>query len=89
MIQHLESDILYEDEKLADQLRAQKAATIIQQALHPNTVLFTFNSDVFKDRTEAYAVIEKEIGFAKGFRPISLYGNQKRHELIVETKFRM
>jgi hypothetical protein len=57
--------------------------------LHPNTVLFTFNSDVFQDRTEAYAVIEKEIGFAKGFRPINLYGNQKRHELIIEAKFRM
>jgi hypothetical protein len=32
-------------------------------------------------------VIEKEIGFAKRFRLISLYGNQKRHELIVEAKF--
>jgi hypothetical protein len=69
MIQYFESDILYEDENLADQLRAQKAATIIQRTLHPNTVLFTFNSDMFKDRTEAYAVIGKEIGLAKASNP--------------------
>src|ERR1700730_19339570 len=88
MPQHLETIVMYEDENLADQLRAQKAAAIIQQALHPGTVLFTFGSDVFQDRTLAYNTIEKEIGPAKGFRPISLYGNQRRNELIIEANFR-
>jgi Zinc knuckle len=88
MPQHLETIVMYEDENLADQLRAQKAAAIIQQALHPGTVLFTFGSDVFQDRTLAYNAIEKEIGPAKGFRPISLYGNQRRNELIIEANFR-
>ncbi|GAB5592604.1 hypothetical protein Unana1_07504 [Umbelopsis nana] len=80
--------VMYEDENLADQLSAQKAAAIIQQALHPGTMLFTFGSDVFQDRTLAYNAIEKEIGPAKGFRPISLYGNQRRNELITEANFR-
>ena len=32
--------------------------------------------------------IEKEIGPAKGFHPISLYGNQRRNALIIEANFR-
>jgi hypothetical protein len=47
MIQHLEFDILYEDEKLADQLRAQKSCNIIQQALHP-TRCFSPSSQTFQ-----------------------------------------
>jgi hypothetical protein len=83
-----ETETLYEDENLGDQLRAQRAASIIQQALHPDTVLFTFAANMFKDRTEAYKAIENGIGAAKGFRPISMYGNQQRKELIIEAKFR-
>jgi hypothetical protein len=47
-----ETVTLYEDENLGDQLRAQRPASIIQQALHPDTVLFTFAANIFKDRTE-------------------------------------
>lgn len=73
---------------MADKLTAQRAASIIQQALHPNTVLFTFDSGLFIDRVEAYHLIQKEIGHVKGFRPISRYGNQRRQELIIDAKFR-
>jgi hypothetical protein len=83
-----QSETLFEEENLADQMKAQKAASIIQQALHPDTVLFIFAANIFKDRTEAYKVIEFGVGTAKGFRPISMYGNQQRQELIVEAKFR-
>jgi hypothetical protein len=72
---------------MADQLKAQIAAAIIEQALHPDTVLFTFQAAFFQDRSEAYALIEREIGEAKGFRPISMYGNQRHQELIIEAKF--
>ena len=82
------AETLYEDEDITDQLRAQKAAAIIQQALHPDTVLFTFADDVFTERTDAYRIIEKEIGEVTGFRPISLYGNSSRKELIIEAKFK-
>ena len=80
------AETLYEDEDITDQLRAQKAAAIIQQALHPDTVLFTFADDVFTERTDAYRIIEKEIGEVTGFRPISLYGNSSRKELIIRSQ---
>jgi hypothetical protein len=69
-------------------MRAQKAASIIQQAPHPDTMLFNFAVNIFKDRTKADKAIESGIGAAKGFRPISMSGNQQRQGLIVETKFR-
>jgi hypothetical protein len=52
---HMET--LYEEENLADRMKAQKAASIIQQVLHPDTVLFTFAANIFKDRTEEAAKI--------------------------------
>ncbi|KAI9280931.1 hypothetical protein BC943DRAFT_266978, partial [Umbelopsis sp. AD052] len=68
-----QQETLYEEENLADQMKAQRAASIIQQALHPDTVLFTFAANKFKDRSEAYKANETGIGAAKGFRPISMY----------------
>lgn len=53
MIMHLEANTLYEVENLCDQLTAQNAAAIIQQTLHSNTLLFTFDSALFKDGADA------------------------------------
>jgi hypothetical protein len=69
-------------------LTAQKAASIIQRALHPNKGLFNFNSETFKSTSEAYKAIEKEVGPTNVFRPISKYGNQRRRGLIIVAKFR-
>ncbi|KAG2179610.1 hypothetical protein INT44_006458 [Umbelopsis vinacea] len=50
-----------------------------------NSVIYPTQQETL---SEAYKAIETGIGAAKGFRPISMYGNQKRQELIVEAKFR-
>jgi hypothetical protein len=85
---YYEVEALYEDESLKVQLTAQKVASIIQRALHLNTVLFNFNSKTFKSTFEAYKAIEKEVGPIKVIRPISKYENQRRRGLIIVAKFR-
>jgi hypothetical protein len=78
---------LYEDEDLQDQLVLQRAAAIAQDALHNDSVLFTFHEADFEHRSEAYSLIQDQIGVINNVRPISQMGFQQRSDLILEVQF--
>ncbi|KAK4520191.1 uncharacterized protein ATC70_008438 [Mucor velutinosus] len=54
-------EVLYEHDDLKAEVLTRKAAAILQQALTPGSVLFTFPSKTFAHRTEAYRLIKEQI----------------------------
>lgn len=84
---NLSTEILYEHPDFQDQQLARKAATIVRQALTPDSVLFSFPPSTFAHRTEAYDAISKEIGPLADVRPLSLYSTNARGDLLIEAKF--
>jgi hypothetical protein len=83
----LMSTVIFQHDDLEIQILARKAAAIVRQALTPGSVLFSFPSQLFKVRTDAYELIEKECGKVSGVRPISMYGGKSSGDLLVEVKF--
>ncbi|CDS13150.1 hypothetical protein LRAMOSA05328 [Lichtheimia ramosa] len=83
----LSSQILFEDPEFQNQQLARKAASIVRQALTPQSVLFSFPPTLFAHRTEAYKSIEDNIGPLAAVRPLSLYSIQSRGDLLIEAKF--
>jgi hypothetical protein len=86
----LVSKVIYEDEDLKDQLVARKATALVQQALTPGSVLFSFPGSLFKHRTDAYDEIIKQCGETVGdggLRCISEYGQRTSGDLMVEALF--
>lgn len=83
----LMSNVIFQHDDLEIQILARKAAAIVRQALTPGSVLFSFPAQLFKVRTDAYELIEKECGKVSGVRPISMYGGKSSGDLLVEVKF--
>lgn len=81
------SDILFQDPEYERQQMARKAAAIVRQALTPDSVLFSFPSTVFLERTDAYKAIEEQIGPMEGVRPLSVYDTRAHGNLLLEVKF--
>lgn len=84
------SKVIYEDADLKDQLVARKATALVQQALTPGSVLFSFPASLFKHRTDAYDEIVKQCGATVddgGLRCISQYGQRTTGDLMVEALF--
>jgi hypothetical protein len=80
--------ILYEDKDFQEQLLIQKAIAIAQGTLYNGSVLFSFDGDAgFEHRTEAYQLIQSQIGKIINVRPISRMGNQRGSNLILEVQF--
>ncbi|GAA5794782.1 hypothetical protein HPULCUR_000129 [Helicostylum pulchrum] len=78
---------VFEHEDLNKQILARKASAILQQALTPGTVLFSFPKKLFKVYTDAYVAIKNQIGKISGCIPISHYNSKQIAESLVEIKF--
>lgn len=82
-----ESIVIYEREELAAQMKIHRAEVILQQSLHPDTVLFEFPaSNEVGDEPTIYKMIEKQLGLAIGFRCVSHPNKNKRGNIIIEAK---
>lgn len=79
--------VIYEDEDIKDEIITRKATDIVQQALTPGSVLFSFPSALFQHRTEAYDTIQKEVSNAVQFRTLSLYRQKPGGDMLIEAKF--
>ncbi|CAO3637057.1 unnamed protein product [Mucor hiemalis] len=66
---------------------ARRANAIVEQALTPGSVLFSFPAGTFASRTEAYDSIEANIGVTDGFRCLNLYQRKFTGGLLIEAKF--
>lgn len=66
-------EILHEDPDLATQSVVRKAASIVQQAFTPGTVVFSFPEDLFSSRQATYYAIQGQIGALKGVKRLSMY----------------
>ncbi|KAI7873376.1 hypothetical protein K492DRAFT_170167, partial [Lichtheimia hyalospora FSU 10163] len=86
-ISTMSTDLFYEHQDFTKQLLSRKAAAIVRQALTPDSVLFSFPSTLFTRRSQAYKIIESQIGPVEGFRPLSAYDVRTRRDLLIEAKF--
>lgn len=66
------TEILH-DPDLATQTVLRKTAYIIQQALTPSAVVFSFPEDLFSSRKAAYHAIQVQIGVLKGIKCLNMY----------------
>lgn len=83
----MSSDLLFELPEFSQQQMARKAATIIRQALAPDTVLFSFPLVAFTHRAEAYKAITDQIGPLASIRPLSNYDLRARKDLLISVTF--
>lgn len=86
-ISSMSTDLFYEHPDFTKQLLSRKAAAIVRQALTPDSVLFSFPMTLFTRRSQAYKIIESQIGPVEGFRPLSAYDVRTRRDLLIEAKF--
>ncbi|KAK4518753.1 ubiquinol-cytochrome c reductase core subunit 1 [Mucor velutinosus] len=80
-------EVMFEHEDLKAEVLTRKATAILQQALTPGSVLFTFPNKLFVHRTTAYRLIQEQIAASVQFRPLSLYHQKSTGDLLVEAKF--
>ncbi|RCH88139.1 hypothetical protein CU097_003169 [Rhizopus azygosporus] len=66
-------EILHEDPDLATQSVVRKAASIVQQAFTPGTVVFSFLEDLFSSLQVTYHAIQGQIGALKRVKRRSMY----------------
>jgi hypothetical protein len=84
----LVGEVLFDHPDLSRQILAQKAASIVQQALTPGSVLFAFPLSTFPDRVDAHTAIETQLGKTIGFRPISRYSTRTAaNSFLIEAVF--
>lgn len=84
-------EIVFEDPEITDYLRTQRALSIVQTALQPGSVLFTFPAAIFNKHTEAYKLVVDQLGpvIGNSFIPISVRGFSPKgsSDLIFSTVF--
>jgi hypothetical protein len=85
--ERFDSDTIWEEETIAQKIMAQRATAMIQNTLFMETVLFSFKASDFQHHTEAYKLVNDNVGEIISGRPITKYGNPQRNELIIEVKF--
>lgn len=81
-------EILYEDPDLATQTVVRKAVSIVQQALTPGAVVFSFPENLFSSRQAACHAIQGQIGVLKGVKCLSRYSTKPSSALIIESLFK-
>ncbi|KAI8086807.1 uncharacterized protein BX664DRAFT_374825 [Halteromyces radiatus] len=79
---HYTAVTLYEDEQLKDQIRIHRAEQIIQQTLEEEAVLFELPKREFSTLTEAYTLIQDQIGIIDGVTPLNRFGSNTRGNLL-------
>lgn len=81
---------LYEDTDIKHHLLAQKVYSVMQNALSPGSVLFSFPGNLFDHRSDAYQLVLDQIGPVVGgdFKPVSQFGNRIKNELLFSVVFR-
>ena len=87
----LVSHLLYEDPDIKSNLLANKVFSVLQNALSPGSVLFSFPAKLFEHRSDAYRLVLEQIGPVVGdeFKPISQFGNRLKNELLFSVVFRV
>jgi hypothetical protein len=85
--ERFDSDTIWEEETIAQKIMAQRATAMIQNTLFMETVLFSFKASDFQHHTEAYKLVNDNVGEIISGIPITKYGNPQRNELIIEVKF--
>jgi hypothetical protein len=83
----LVGEVIFEDDDLKSELLVRKAAALVEQALCSSSVLFSFPGKLFGDRTDAYKVIEEQVGANVDFRHISSRRASAGGDLLVEANF--
>jgi hypothetical protein len=83
----LVGEVIFEDDDLKSELLVRKAAALVEQALCSSSVLFSFPGKLFGDRTDAYKVIEEQVGANVDFRHISSMRASAGGDLLVEANF--
>ena len=81
------AEVMYEHDDFKQQDLARKASSIVEQALTPGSVLFSFPAGMFANRFEAYKTIQASIGATHGFRTLNLYQRKSIGGLLIEAKF--
>lgn len=83
----LDYKTIWEEPDIADKIIARKAAAILQCATYTEAVYFEFRKQDFDHYTDAYRLIEKELGRLKGVRRVTRYSHQTTTTLMVEVQF--
>lgn len=83
----LVGELMFQHEDFRQQELARRANAIVEQALTPGSVLFSFPAGTFANRIEAYKTIQANVGAAGGFRTLNLYQRKSVGGLLIEVKF--
>ncbi|CAO3588727.1 unnamed protein product [Absidia cylindrospora] len=78
---------LYEIDDLAGMMRVHRAESILEMALHSDTVLFEFPTREFPVPADVYSKLRTEIGSLLGARIISQSSGRSSGTFMVEAKF--
>lgn len=83
------TSVLYEDPEIAAYTRSQQVNSILQTSLAPKAVVFDFPASIFSHHTDAYKIIEEQLGpvHCNGFNPISRRDPRQSGNLIISTEF--
>lgn len=79
--------VVYRDPLYLAHIRLKKITAAVKQNLTRGSVIFYFASNMFVCRTEAYRLIEKQVGPFTGVRCLSQYGAGTNNDLILEVLF--
>ncbi|KAI8968064.1 hypothetical protein BDB01DRAFT_826381, partial [Pilobolus umbonatus] len=79
---------IYEDGNLSNKLIADMASRILQEALHPSAVLFTFLQSDFAKESDLFKLISDKMGPIDGVQIITKPGRTNlKHEVYVQVNF--
>ncbi|KAI8087070.1 hypothetical protein BDF21DRAFT_335784 [Thamnidium elegans] len=83
------TSVLFEDPDIAAYTRSQQVNSILQTSLAPKAVVFEFPASIFSHHTDAYKIIEEQLGpvHCNGFNPISRRDPRPSGNLIISTEF--
>ncbi|ORX42716.1 hypothetical protein DM01DRAFT_283306, partial [Hesseltinella vesiculosa] len=81
---------IYEDEDYRRMNLTTAAELIMMNVLTPGAVVFELNAEDFEHHTQAYELIEQQIGpfKNKGGRPIFKYGRDRANRMLLEVMFK-
>ncbi|CEP14345.1 hypothetical protein [Parasitella parasitica] len=87
----LVTEVLFENEDLKAEILTRKATAIIENAVDPNAVLFTFPKqtiDEFDHYVDVYVAISEQLGTTKvQYRPLGLWHHRQDGEFLLQATF--
>ncbi|ORZ02000.1 hypothetical protein BCR42DRAFT_338966, partial [Absidia repens] len=78
---------LYEIEEYADLMKIHRAESVLEMALHSNTVIFEFLSSDFENPRDVYSKLSKDLGTLTGARIIKPNIGRNTGTFMVEARF--